>query len=103
MIAVLKRVKQDVCAKVAGKMGSEATHFLEAPESEQEIRRSCRQVKQLYHDPTVVHRLNLQVAIAEERYDDACEYDSHQFCSCAIPSHSPSRSFHWAQHSLCAL
>jgi hypothetical protein len=60
------------CAQVAGKMGSEATHFLEAPESEHEIRRSCRQVKQLYNDPTVVHRLALQVAIAEERYDDAC-------------------------------
>jgi hypothetical protein len=64
--------------QVAGKMGSEAAHFFEAPESESEIKRSCQQIKQLYHDPTVVHRLSLQVAIAEERYDDACMYAPHQ-------------------------
>ncbi len=58
--------------QVANKMGSSAHQFVESPESHQEIQRSCRNAKQSYHDPTVMHRLNLQVAIAEERYEDAC-------------------------------
>ena len=58
--------------QVADKMGSPAQQFAQSPESHQEIQRSCRKAKQSYHDPTIVHRLNLQVAIAEERYDDAC-------------------------------
>ena len=59
-------------AQVAGKMGATVQQFKEAPESHQEIRRSCKAVKLSYHDPTVIHQLNLQVAIAEERFDDAC-------------------------------
>ena len=58
--------------QVAGKMGATVQQFEEAPESHQEIRRSCKAVKLSYHDPTVIHQLNLQVAIAEERFDDAC-------------------------------
>ncbi|EIE24260.1 hypothetical protein COCSUDRAFT_53278 [Coccomyxa subellipsoidea C-169] len=61
-----------VSKQVANKMGSSAHQFVESPESHQEIQRSCRNAKQSYHDPTVMHRLNLQVAIAEERYEDAC-------------------------------
>ena len=53
-------------------MAATVQQFKEAPESHQEIRRSCKAVKLSYHDPTVIHQLNLQVAIAEERFDDAC-------------------------------
>lgn len=53
-------------------MGATVQEYHQAPESHQEIRRSCKAVKLSYHDPTVIHQLNLQVAIAEERFDDAC-------------------------------
>lgn len=61
-----------VATQVAGKMGSPVRVYETAPESHAEIRRSCREAKLSYHDPTIVHSLNLQVAIAEERFDDAC-------------------------------
>ncbi|BDA46041.1 probable bifunctional nuclease 1 [Coccomyxa sp. Obi] len=71
-LAVRYNAPMYVSKQVANKMGSSAQQFAETPESHQEIQRSCRKAKQSYHDPTIVHRLNLQVAIAEERYDDAC-------------------------------
>ena len=41
------------------------------PQSEGEIETSCRAELKKYADPTVVHKINMQVAIAEERYADA--------------------------------
>lgn len=53
-------------------MGGQAQKYEAVPESHAEIKRSCREARLSYHDPTIMHRLNLQVAIAEERFDDAC-------------------------------
>ena len=64
-----------VCAwgQVAGKMGSAELKYQAAkPTSHQEIFRSCREAEMSYHDPTIMHKLALQIAIAEDRFDDAC-------------------------------
>jgi len=36
-----------------------------------EIIQSCREEILLYHDPTMMHKLQMQLAVAEERYEDA--------------------------------
>ena len=36
-----------------------------------EIIHSCREEILLYHDPTMMHKLQMQLAVAEERYEDA--------------------------------
>lgn len=41
------------------------------PQTHSDIEKSCRAELKRYPDPTVVHKVNLQVAIAEERYADA--------------------------------
>lgn len=40
-------------------------------QSNTEIIRSCKDILMHFPDPTVVDKLHLQLAIAEERYDDA--------------------------------
>lgn len=45
-------------------------------QSHSEIEHSCREALRQYSDPTLVHKVNLQVAIAEERYSDAAVYVS---------------------------
>ena len=42
-------------------------------EPQSEIVRSCRDVLKNFHDPTVVHKVKLQVAIAENRFEDASQ------------------------------
>lgn len=60
-------------------MGSaELKYHAAKPASHQEIFRSCREAEMSYHDPTIMHKLALQIAIAEDRFDDAC--------ACAPPS-----------------
>ena len=68
----LRPLRCVAAAQVAGKMGGQAQKYDAAPESHADIKRSCREARLSYHDPTIMHRLNLQVAIAEERFDDAC-------------------------------
>lgn len=38
-----------------------------------EIQRSCREALKRYHDPTVVHKINMQIAIQENRFEDAAK------------------------------
>lgn len=38
-----------------------------------EIERSCKDALTRYHDPTVVCKVNLQVAIKEDRFEDAAK------------------------------
>ncbi|KAK9818116.1 hypothetical protein WJX72_007387 [[Myrmecia] bisecta] len=62
-------VKKDV----ASKMGQGASAFEQQPESKNDIVRSCREAAAHFGDPMVMHKLQLQVAIAQERYDDAAQ------------------------------
>jgi hypothetical protein len=36
-----------------------------------QVLRSCREALTLFNDPTIMHKLQLQLAIAEERFQDA--------------------------------
>ena len=58
--------------QVANRMASEPDKF-RAPTTQttSEIVRSCKDLLMHFPDPTVVDKLHLQLAIVEERYDDA--------------------------------
>ncbi len=57
---------------LAHRMASEPARF-KAPTTQttSEIIRSCKDLLMHFPDPTVVDKLHLQLAIVEERYDDA--------------------------------
>lgn len=58
---------------VAAKMAQPPEHFEQREESHAEISRSCKEEMVRYQDPTVLYKLQLQVAAAEERFDDAAK------------------------------
>lgn len=65
--------------EVAAKMGHPGQTYHEGPtnggsgsgEHHSEVVRSCREEITAYSDPTIMHKLQLQLAIAEERFEDA--------------------------------
>ncbi|PSC74915.1 DUF151 domain-containing [Micractinium conductrix] len=69
--------------EVGAKMGHPVHAFVEsgsagggsngsgAGEQHAEVVRSCREEIMAYSDPTIMHKLQLQLAIAEERFEDA--------------------------------
>ena len=58
--------------QLASKMASEPDRFkLPASQTATEIARSCKDLLVHFPDPTVVDKLHLQLAVVEERYDDA--------------------------------
>lgn len=58
--------------QVASRLASEPEkHRLPISQTANEIARSCKDLLVHFPDPTVVDKLHLQLAIAEERYDDA--------------------------------
>ncbi|GAB4822363.1 hypothetical protein N2152v2_009409 [Parachlorella kessleri] len=58
-------VNKDIATKMA------RTRLEEHTESHHQIVRSCKEEIVQYQDPTIMHKLNLQLAVAEERFDDA--------------------------------
>lgn len=70
--------------EVAAKMGHPVTSYQEGPtnggsgsgEHQAEVVRSCREEILAYSDPTIMHKLHLQLAIAEERFEDAKQLQS---------------------------
>lgn len=52
-------------------MGQSAAAYDQPEESQNEILRSCREEVVAFQDPTIMLKLQLQLAIAEERYEDA--------------------------------
>ena len=76
-------VNKDVAAKMAHPGQSQGKHggspfTLHGSETDREllkahneIIRSCKEEILLYNDPTMMHKLQLQLAIAEERFEDA--------------------------------
>ncbi|KAL3144978.1 hypothetical protein ABBQ32_003482 [Trebouxia sp. C0010 RCD-2024] len=58
--------------QLASRMASEPEKFrLPASQTANEIARSCKDLLVHFPDPTVVDKLHLQLAVVEERYDDA--------------------------------
>lgn len=58
--------------QLANRMASEPAKFrLATSQTATEIARSCKDLLVHFPDPTVVDKLHLQLAIVEERYDDA--------------------------------
>jgi hypothetical protein len=67
-------------------MGSSELKYQAArPASQQDIWRSCREAEMSYHDPTMLHKLHLEIAIAEDRFDDACACALMCSCHAACP------------------
>lgn len=58
-------VNRDIAVKMA------RSRLEEHNESHTQIVRSCKEEILQYQDPTIMHKLQLQLAIAEERFDDA--------------------------------
>ena len=58
---------------VADKMASPLHSFERKSEAPSEIVKSCKDALKRYHDPTVVHKINLEIAIAENRFEDATQ------------------------------
>ena len=58
---------------VADKMASPMHSFERKSEAPSEIVKSCKDALKRYHDPTVVHKINLEIAIAENRFEDATQ------------------------------
>jgi bifunctional DNase/RNase len=60
-----------VCKQVAAQMAAPVDKLLLAQETRSDIERSCRDELLHHPDPTVMLKLQMQVAVAEERYEDA--------------------------------
>lgn len=61
--------------EVASKMAGTVTSYADSghAESSSDIVRTCREELLAYQDPTILFKLQMQVAAAEERYDVAAE------------------------------
>ncbi|KAI7842678.1 hypothetical protein COHA_003609 [Chlorella ohadii] len=65
-------VNKEVAARMA-----QPSHALESPspgassEHHADVVRSCREEIAAFNDPTIMHKLQMQLAIAEERFEDA--------------------------------
>lgn len=56
---------------VADKMAHPIGSFERKSEIPSDVLKSCKDALKRYHDPTVVHKVNLQIAIQENRFEDA--------------------------------
>ena len=54
-------------------MGQEVSTFDHRVEAPAEIEVSCRAVLNRYHDPTIVDKINMQLAVQENRFEDAAK------------------------------
>eukprot|EP01025_Chloroclados_australasicus_P001305 TRINITY_DN10363_c1_g1_i10.p1 TRINITY_DN10363_c1_g1~~TRINITY_DN10363_c1_g1_i10.p1 ORF type:complete len:307 (-),score=30.69 TRINITY_DN10363_c1_g1_i10:551-1471(-) len=65
-------VEKDLAHKMAMTASQELVAAADRlPETQSEISRSCREEILMYQDPTIMYNLQLQMAIEEERYEDA--------------------------------
>ena len=58
---------------VADKMASPISNYESRQEAPSEIEQMCREALRKYHDPTVVFKMNMQIAIEEDRFEDAAK------------------------------
>lgn len=58
---------------VADKVASPMSNYESRHEVPSEIETMCREALKRYHDPTVVHKMNMQIAIEEDRFEDAAK------------------------------
>lgn len=64
-------INRAVADKMAHPMGSfERKAEAEVPSN---VSKSCKEVLKRFHDPTVVHKVNLQIAIKENRFEDCAK------------------------------
>lgn len=70
--------------EVAEKMGQPLSTYDNRQEVPAEIEVSCRAVLKRYHDPTILHKVNMQVAVQENRFEDAAKIrnDIEKILSC---------------------
>ena len=56
---------------IADKMASPLATYEVKHEVPTEVESKCRDILKRYHDPTVVHKVQMQIAVEEERFEDA--------------------------------
>ena len=56
---------------IASKMAAPPSAVRTPPEMQGDIVRTCRQELNRHPDPTVLYKLQMGLAVAEERYEDA--------------------------------
>lgn len=58
---------------IADKMASPLASYESKEEVPSEVESMCREALKRYHDPTIVHKVNMQIAIEEDRFEDAAK------------------------------
>lgn len=58
---------------IADKMASPLANYEVRHEMPTEIESKCKEALKRYHDPTILHKVNMQIAIEEERFEDAAK------------------------------
>ena len=58
---------------IADKMASPLSSYESKLEIPSDIEGMCKEAIKRYHDPTIVHKMNMQIAIEEDRFEDAAK------------------------------
>lgn len=58
---------------IADKMASPMASYETKEEIPSEVEGMCREALKRYHDPTIVHKMNMQIAVEEDRFEDAAK------------------------------
>ncbi len=63
-------VNKDVAEQMGQKLNLDG---IPQPELPADVEVTCRAVLKRYHDPTFLHKINMQVAVQEDRFEDAAK------------------------------